>query len=226
MNFSWTGRDHLYIDEPAVFSIGPEAAGIFGGSSKAGQYKNEDGCLIYIGEDWELGMILDAHKSAESAELAVREFSKAEQDVRAILTMPTGTALKELPLFLADFFTHPDFLAACREVEGETACLIAVRKDKYLFWFSIGDCVLHLYHPELAALGEYQQNHRSFYEWVGQVNTFELPVPCISTGVKELRKGSNHIFLATDGLLECPELPYNKPEAFSESFKTGQLKTE
>ena len=42
---------------------------------------------------------------------------------------------------------------------------------------SIGDCILYLNHPELSVLNEYQQNHRSFYEWIGKVNTFELEVP-------------------------------------------------
>ena len=43
----------------------------------------------------------------------------------------------------------------------------------------------------------------SFYEWIGNVNTFDLPVPCYSTGIRELRNGKNRIVMVTDGVLEC-----------------------
>ena len=94
---------------------------------------------------------------------------------------------------------------------GETACLFVIRKEKFLWWLSVGDCILYLFHPELKALGEFQQNDRSFYEWLGQKNTFDLAVPCYSIGRKELREGKNHIFLTTDGLIECPNTKYCHP---------------
>ncbi|PMC33897.1 hypothetical protein CJ195_26125 [Bacillus sp. UMB0899] len=75
-----------------------------------------------------------------------------------------------------------------------------------------------MFHPELKTLGEFQQNHRSFYEWVGQNNTFDLAVPCYSSGRKELRKGENHIFLTTDGLIECPNTNFDNPVEISNSF--------
>lgn len=65
-----------------------------------------------------------------------------------------------------------------------------------------------------------QQNHRSFYEWIGKVNTFDLPVPCFSTGVKELRKGINHILLTTDGLVECPNTDFSNPLEVGKCFDT------
>jgi len=51
-------------------------------------------------------------------------------------------------------------------------------------------------------------NQRQFYEWIGQVNTFEQEVPCYTVGRRELRKGENHLFLTTDGITECPNEPY------------------
>ncbi|KZZ84478.1 protein phosphatase 2C domain-containing protein [Bacillus sp. SJS] len=219
MKDSWAGSDHKYLDETAVKTIGPITAGLFGGSSESGQTKNEDGFFVMTGDDWEFAVILDGHKSAESTTLVMKEFDKHDDPIRTILCKQPSEAIKQLQEFLSAFFMNPDFLSSCRRVQGETACLIAARKEKYLFWFSIGDCVLHLFHPELAALGEYQQNHRSFYEWVGQVNTFDLSVPCFSSGVKELRKGTSHILLATDGLIECPDLPYVKPEAVFAEFR-------
>ena len=105
-------------------------------------------------------------------------------------------------------FLSEEFLSACRNVTGETACLIVARKDQYVWWFSVGDCVLYLFHEELAAMGQYQLNQRQFYEWIGEVNTFELDVPCYSVGIRELRTGKNRLFLTTDGLIECPNEPY------------------
>lgn len=95
---------------------------------------------------------------------------------------------------------------------GETACLLVIRKGKYVWWLSVGDCVFYMLHPELAALGQYQVNQRQFYEWIGEVNTFGQEIPCYTAGVKELRKGENRIFLTTDGLLECPNEPYADPK--------------
>lgn len=74
----------------------------------------------------------------------------------------------------------------------------------------------YLFHPELAAFGQYQVNQRHFFEWIGQVNTFAQKVPCYSSGTRELRKGWNHLFLTTDGLIECPNAPFSKP---SDIFK-------
>ena len=84
---------------------------------------------------------------------------------------------------------------------------------------SIGDCILYLNHPELSVLNEYQQNHRSFYEWIGKVNTFELEVPWFSTGRKELWQGRNHIFLTTDGLVECPNVNFVNPIEIFKPFE-------
>src|SRR5690606_5789926 len=114
---------------------------------------------------------------------------------------------------LLQLFQEDDFKRACRHVQGETACLIAVRKGKYLYWFSIGDCLLYLFHPELAAFGQYQLNQRQFYEWIGQVNTFEQEVPCFSSGIRELRQGENQLLLTTDGLVECPNAVFTEPES-------------
>ena len=74
------------------------------------------------------------------------------------------------------------------------------------------------FYNDLAALGQYQLNQRQFYQWIGQVNTFEKEVPCYSLGIKELRKGENRIFLTTDGLIECPNEPYSNPVNIYNAF--------
>ncbi|MEK4512079.1 hypothetical protein [Paenibacillus sp. FSL K6-2524] len=60
----------------------------------------------------------------------------------------------------------------------------------------------YLFHPDLAKFNQYGLNQRQFFEWVGQVNTFDLSVPCYTSGRRQLRYGSNYIVLATDGVLE------------------------
>ena len=73
------------------------------------------------------------------------------------------------------------------------------------------------------ALGQFQLNQRQFYEWIGQVNTFDKAVPCFSSGVRELRKGINHIFMTTDGLLECPGEPFSNPMDLADILDAEQL---
>ncbi|MDP4549346.1 protein phosphatase 2C domain-containing protein [Alkalihalobacillus macyae] len=201
---SWVGNERTYVDELNVCQAGIVSIGRFGGNSSSGQYKNEDGCLVWTGSDWELSIVLDAHKTAESANLIVKEFKHHRFILERILEKPVGDAIGALQETILSIFQHDDFRRRCQEVSGETACLIVVRKAKYVWWFSVGDCVLYLFHSELEALGEYKQNHRSFYEWIGEVNTFDTAVPCYSTGTKELRKGKTILLLTTDGLIECP----------------------
>lgn len=221
---SWVGSMYPYIDEPTFTQVGTVSVGRFGGNSSAGQNKNEDGCLVWTGADWEFAMILDAHKTASSAALILDEFERNQPYLTTILAKETAEAMEELPGVVLALFQNEVFKQKCRDVEGETACLIAVRKDKYLWWFSVGDCLLFLIHSELEAFGESVQNHRSFYEWIGEVNTFDAVVPCYSTGTKELRKGTNRIFLTTDGLLECPHTNYHLPEQVVEKMNKNSVR--
>jgi hypothetical protein len=63
----------------------------------------------------------------------------------------------------------------------------------------------------LAHLGQMALNQRSFYEWVGHENTFELPVPCYTSGTRRLLRGTGTILMVTDGLLECGSRPFADP---------------
>jgi hypothetical protein len=219
--FKWVGSEKHFVDELDVSHVGHVTVGRFGGNSSAGQYKNEDGCLVWVCESgkWEFTMLLDGHKTAQSVELVIDHFNREKIQIQKVLMLPAGEALKKMDSIILDIFQAPDFMDACRKTTGETACMIVIRKEKYLWWFSIGDCILHVFHPELAALGERQLNQRSFYEWVGEVNTFEMPVPCYSTGKKELRQGESQIFMTTDGLTECPGVAFEEPAAVEEKFK-------
>ncbi|MCM3710151.1 protein phosphatase 2C domain-containing protein [Sporosarcina luteola] len=206
--FSWVGSEKDFIDEKNVCSIDRVAVGRFGGNSSAGQYKNEDGCIVWVGENWEFAAILDAHYSAESAELIIRTLDEFQHELIRLIAKPGFHDLQEK---LLSIFQSDKFLDQCKKVKGETACLICIRKDNYLWWFSVGDCVVYVFHPDFIALNQFQLNQRQFYEWIGQVNTFDKAVPCFSSGIRELRKGVNRIFMTTDGLLECPGEPFLNP---------------
>lgn len=218
--FSWVGSETHFVDLPHIQQFTNLAIGRFGGNSSAGQYKNEDGCIVWLNEeqDWEFVMILDAHNSAESAELVVETIVKEEYNLITILNKSFPDAFNELDDYIIQIFQDPHFLARCRKVQGETACLIVFRKNKYIWWFSVGDCILHLFHPELANMHQYQLNQRNFYEWIGNVNTFEMEVPCYSTGRRELRKGLNQLFVTTDGLTECPHTSFDNPQEIMKVF--------
>lgn len=220
-NFVWVGSQKDFVDQPSIHQLNHIIIGRFGGNSSSGQYKNEDGCLVWFDEkeDWEFTIILDAHNTAESAEIILKKFNSEKPHIENLLSSPTSQQnFKNLEDKILCIFQSKEFLETCRDVKGETACLIVVRKNKYVWWFSVGDCILYLFHPELAALVQYQLIQRQFYEWIGQVNTFEQKVPCYSVGIRELRKGENRLFLTTDGLIECPNEPYSNPSNIYNSF--------
>ena len=212
--FSWVGSQNTFVDTISVEQFGQVIVGRYGGNSSAGQYKNEDACLLLIDQkqDWEFVVLLDAHNSAESAELIVKTFERRKKEIKECLSIQPDQAFISLEKLVLNLFQSKEFMAECSRVKGETACLIAARKGRYCWWFSVGDCILYLHHPELSAIGQHQLNQRQFYEWIGQVNTFEMPVPCYSTGRKELRQGINHLLLTTDGLIECPGERFSTPQ--------------
>jgi serine/threonine protein phosphatase PrpC len=218
--FSWVGSEENFVDTPSIIQFSHVAVGRYGGNSAAGQNKNEDACLLLIDQkqDWEFVILLDAHSSAESAELIVNAFELRKNEIRDRLSLTPNEAFKHLEMMVLTLFQSEEFRAECSSVKGETACLIVARKGKYCWWFSVGDCILYLHHPELAAFSQHQLNQRQFYEWIGQVNTFEMPVPCFSTGRKELRQGVNQLLLTTDGLIECPGEPFANPQDIFQAF--------
>ena len=211
--YSWVGSQEDFVDNISIQHLNHISIGRFGGNSASGQYKNEDGCLVWIDRErkWEFAVILDAHNSAESAELVIHQLLKYKETMENLLSCTYVHALKEIKQIILHLFQEKEFLSECCKVKGETACLIVLRMDKYIWWFSIGDCISYVFHPELAKLGQYQLNQRQFFEWVGQVNTFDQVVPCYSSGIRELRNGLNRILLTTDGLVECPNVPFSNP---------------
>jgi serine/threonine protein phosphatase PrpC len=186
----------------------------------AGAEKNEDAALVWCADDasWTIAMLLDAHTSGESASVVMQAIAEMESEIIAALAGPVPSAFPTIQRAITRCFSSESLKAKCRQLRGETACLICAQKGRFLWWFSIGDCLVYVLHPELANLRQYSLNQRNFFEWIGKVNTFELPVPCYSSGVRELRQGPNRIVMVTDGLLECAERPFENGSYFCDFF--------
>lgn len=83
-DFSWVGGQENFVDEINVQQLNHVILGRYGGNSNAGQYKNEDGCLVWSNdkEDWEFVIILDAHNTSESAEKTVALFEQERPQIQ------------------------------------------------------------------------------------------------------------------------------------------------
>lgn len=204
-SYTWLGANAPYLNKPEVAQHGRTVWGTFGGDISAGAKANEDAALIRCADDgnWEFAVLADAHGTSESAILVLETINSVMVDVKRFLDGPLDTCFAGLHTTMWTTLSSATFRAQCRIVEGETACLITARKGPYLWWFAIGDVMLYAFHPEYAALGQYEVNQRSFFEWLGKVNAFEAPVPTFASGVKRLRGGANMVVMATDGVLEC-----------------------
>jgi len=218
--FQWLGSERPHLDQPFVTHCGDVMIGCYGGNVASGAHKNEDAALVWkaLQSNWTLALLLDAHTTSQSAALVLATLQAEQARIVAILARPLNEALAALHQFLIDLFASEAFKTKCSQVTGETACLICVQKEQFLYWLSIGDNQVFLLHPEFAHLGQYALNQRQFYEWLGKVNTFDLPVPSYTSGVRELRQGENRIILITDGVLECGSRPFADMRYFYEVF--------
>lgn len=202
--FLWSGSEDPFLDRPQVDVITRVAFGRYGGRTASGACKNEDAAFIWVQHEPNLEFIvlLDAHATDQSARLVLSYIEAAFDEIMAILAEPVEACFAELHRYLLDMFTSERFLRDCSKITGETSCIICCRRESFLWWMNVGDCMLFLLHPELLEFDQTLLNQRNFFEWVGRVNTFEKKVPCYSAGVRELRSGSNVLLLCTDGVLD------------------------
>lgn len=215
LEFAWVGSQEPCLDAVEVTTRGPVVIGRYGGRTAAGATKNEDGALVWVAPDasWEFAALIDAHYSAESAELLLNLLLGERGAIVQTLMDPPAQALPRLQQTLLRRLNTPEFKARCQGVTGEASCFFAARTGRYLWWLSIGDVVGYVLHPELAHLGSYQLNQRTFFEWVGERNTFEQDVPTYSQGTRHIFDGTTTILLTTDGLLEFGAQPFARPDA-------------
>src|SRR5262249_46423500 len=149
--------------------------------------------------------------TSQSAAFLVQWCEQVQPELEQICQRPPAQAIATLSHFLLHTFSGHSFRQRARMVQGETACLIVFRTAQWLYWFSVGDCVVYLLHPDFMRLGQYALNQRQFYEWIGQVNTFDQELPCFSSGVRALRNGEHTVVMVTDGVLECGERVFEDP---------------
>ncbi|MDP9765106.1 protein phosphatase 2C domain-containing protein [Deinococcus enclensis] len=209
----WEGQHQPSLDEVTTAQIGRVTLGVYGGHRGAGAHKNEDAAVIWDDPDgaWTFAAVLDAHGTSDSAQLVVQLLIDGQRQLTDALNLPVGEAFSRLERALVGLLHSEDFRTACRALQGETALLCCATKGPYLWWFSVGDCVAYLLHPELVSLGQFALNQRQFFEWVGRVNGFEGENATYTRGVRALRTGRHHVLLVTDGLLEFGDRPFESP---------------
>jgi hypothetical protein len=208
--FSWLGDTEPHLDSPAVVTSGNAVIGMYGGRTEVGANKNEDAAFFMSDPDgeWEFAMIADAHYSAESAAMLLELVNDEASYVREIMDkQPLEQLFPTLENRFVDVFSSPEALSRALDMEGEASCIICARSDRFLWWMSIGDCQVFLFHRELAKRGQFALNQRNAFEWIGYRNTFTNVVPCYSSGVRGLLSGRSVICLATDGVFEGDEAP-------------------
>jgi hypothetical protein len=193
----WAGADDAFLDRPTADAAGRMVLGRYCGRVDAGARKNEDAAFLLEGADWEFAAVADGHAGTDSSALAV-SLLDSDPELPRLLERPAAQALPAVRTHLVELLLGAD----TSHLTGETAVLAVARKDRFLLWLSIGDCVAYALHPELARLDQHALNQRSFYEWFGRVDSLRLDVPCYASGVHALRPGRTRIALVTDGALE------------------------
>lgn len=225
----WSGADETFLDAPSIIQCGPVVLGRYGGSALSGARKNEDAALIWADPDnsWIFAALLDAHGSSDSAQLVLDRLQELKPEIPKYLQSyrdSLGTASPSLWRLGERIIQHlqaEEFRRSCRAVQGETALMLCAQIAGYIWWLSIGDIPLYVFHPEFAALGQFALNQRMFYEWIGQANTFSLTNPGFTNGVRQLRPGNSRILLTTDGLLECGSRFFENPRLLYDLFATS-----
>lgn len=223
--FRWHGGENALLDTVDIMTCGRIVVGRYGGARAGGATSNEDGALVWCepSGQWEFAAVVDAHYSPESAALILDALEAIQANIISILAQPPETAFAGLHAQLVVLFASPSFRQRASQVTGEASCLICVRKGRYLWWLSVGDCLGYTGHPELAALGQYLLNQRVYFQWIGARNTFDQPVPCYTTGTLCLLPGTTLLALATDGLFEGVPSYYTDPATLLDQLRADDV---
>lgn len=215
----WTGNKNKYIDQIEVKANNGVTIGCYGGCSRSGATTNEDAYLVLPLEDnSKFVILLDARVTNESALLILDEIKTHIDEISLICNKPVYEAIPELQLFIIELISNEDFLEKCKYVIGESAILFCFQKAEFLWWLSVGDNSLYVFHDEFNKLGQYKLNQRIFYQWIGEKNSLDLAVPCYSSGTIQLRSGLSKIVLLTDGVLDLGNRIFDNDKELLDRF--------
>lgn len=220
----WNGSQNCYIDKKNITQNGSFYIGNFGGCSSSGAFTNEDG-LMYMESpnNWRFAVIMDAHATYESIILMSELLIENTKAIWDICNEDLSVAIPELNNFITSIIIGKEAYDKSKSVKGETAVLFCFEKDGYLWWLSVGDNSLYVFHKEYNELGQYRLNQRVFYQWYGEKNSLALEVPCYSSGTIQLRKGKSTIVMLTDGVLEIKNRLYEDSSVLSEVFENNHM---
>lgn len=205
--FKWTGDEKAYLNEIHVETLGPLSIGLYGGNTEAGANKNENAVLAWCDPQgtWEFVMIFDTQSTIERAKFIIDIICKRKEKILQLFTYPSHLVFHHTHMYLLSLFTDEKFIEESEQIQGQTACLICLRKGKFLYWLSVGECFVYLFHPRLLQYNQGRLNKRQCYERIGRRNIFAEETPCFTSGVRELQEETNHIVMVTDSIVECSE---------------------
>lgn len=222
----WNGSTHSYIDEIKMMKSNTVSIGIFGGASSNGAKFNEDGVFIITeNEDAIFTVLFDAHTTNESVLLYTNILSARKNEIEYNLKLNTKDAIKNTENLIEEILNAPKVKEQSRQVNGETAFLVCLQKNEYLWWLSVGDNSIYVLHHEFNELGQFRLNQRIFYQWIGQKNSLDLEVPCYTKGTLQLRAGKSIVVLLTDGVLEIENRPFENHEAIKCVFDENSVES-
>lgn len=222
----WNGHLNNYIDEIKMIDLHHVTIGIFGGSSSRGTKLNEDGLYVISKyDDFVFSVLFDAHATNESVIYYTEALIEKKSDIESSLKLNTKQAIKNIETLIEDILNNQKVLSQSKELKGETAFLVCLQKNEYLWWLSVGDNSIYTFNKEFNELGQYRLNQRIFYQWIGQKNSMALDVPCYSKGTIQLRPGKTTIVMLTDGVLEIEGRPFENHETLKEHIEANSLKS-
>jgi hypothetical protein len=218
--FEWQGAIAPHLDAPTVTSVAHVTVGCYGGRTSSGAYKNEDAAFVLVdpASSSTFCALFDAHAGTDSASRCIDMLRAMHEDISAALQADATVAFTRLGAAILEAFTSTSAERAFSELDGETAMLLCAQKDQFLWWLSVGDNQIYLFHPELVRLGQFALNQRQFFEWVGRANSLGLSPACYTRGTRELRSGRNQLLLITDGVLEYDGSPFGDPAVLNDVF--------
>ncbi|MCP1123276.1 hypothetical protein NKR74_07995 [Bacillus sp. 3103sda1] len=218
--FKWTGDEKAYLNEIHVETLGPLSIGLYGGNTEAGTSKSENAVLAWCDPQgtWEFVMIFDAQSTIDRAKHIIDIICKRKEKLLQLFTYPSHLVFHHTHMYLLSLFTDEKFIEESERIQGQTSCLICLRKGNFLYWLSVGECFVYLFHPRLLQCDQGRLNKRQCYERIGRRNIFSAATPCFTSGVRELQEGTNHLVMATDGIIECGERIFEEDHLLYQSL--------